>query len=264
MYFILWEVLSGIVLYGFSTFMACIWNVVLVTLVLCELAQLILMLVYETSYVTRVNVALPHYVSHQDLVSMYNTVNNLHSIVLILAFLSTFRLVQDNKSFSKIWQTLHLSMGTLGAYFFVYFVVMMAFLFAGHFAFGVEIEGWNSLIGSFNQLLAMLSHSPSKSLAKMMEVDPITGPLFFTLYIFLLLFMMTSVFVAILNDAYSEANKFLSDVESTYWTDVFLAPIRVVRQFMAGGDSAVARKAIKGSSRKKAKAKKARSKKKTV
>ena len=264
MYYILWEVLSGIILYGFSTFMTCIWNVVLVLLVLCELAQLILMLIYETNYVTRVNAALPHYVAHQDLVSMYNTINNLHSVVLILAFLSTFRLVQDNQSFSKVWQTLHLSMGTLGAFFFVYFVVMSAFIFAGHFAFGVEIEGWNSLIGSFNQLLAMLSHSPSDSLAKMMEIDPIAGPLFFTLYIFILLFMMTSVFVAILNDAYSEANKFLSEDESTYWTDVFLAPFRVVRQFMSGGDAAIARKAIKGSKKKKGRTKKKRNKEKTV
>eukprot|EP00946_MAST-07B_sp_MAST-7B-sp1_P002555 g2555.t1 len=256
MYFILWEVLSGIILYGFSIFMSCLWNILLVLLVVCELSHLVLMLIYETNYVTSVNPALPHYVAHQDLVAMYNTINNLNSFVLILAFLSTFRLVQDNESFSKVWQTLHLSMGTLGAFFFVYFVVMSAFLFAGHFSFGAEIEGWSTLIGSFNQLLAMLSHSPSKSLAEMMETDPVVGPLFFALYMFVLLFLMTSVFVAILNDAYSEANKFIVDNESTYWKDVFLAPFRVFRQVISGGDAAIARKAIKAGKKKKKRKKK--------
>ena len=169
---------------------------------------------------------------------------------LILAFLSTFRLVQDNESFSKIWQTVHISLGTLGAYFFVYFVIFAAFLIAGHFSFGPEIPEFATLIGSFNQLLRMLSSSvPYEEMSK---VDRFMGPLFFILFIFCILFLMSSVFIGILNDAYSEANKYIVDKDSSFWTDVLLAPVRVVRQVVVG-DSSMARKAIKGGTKRKAK-----------
>ena len=43
------------------------------------------------------------------------------------------------------------------------------------------------------------------------EVDGFMGPLYFVLYIFCVLFLMSSVFIGILNDAYSEANKYVAD-----------------------------------------------------
>ena len=115
----------------------------------------------------------------------------MNALCLILAFLSTFRLVQDNASFSKVWQTMHVALGTLGAYFFVFFIIFAAFVFAGHFTFGAEIPEFSTLVGSFNILLQMLSSSGPYD--QMREVDRIVGPLYFVLYIFCVLFLMSSV-----------------------------------------------------------------------
>ena len=93
-YFALWEVLTGVILYGANVFMQCIWNVVLVALVLCQLTMFIMMWIYESTYVVEVNPALPHYVQHGDLVQLYRHITNANALCLILAFLSTFRLVR--------------------------------------------------------------------------------------------------------------------------------------------------------------------------
>ena len=130
----------------------------------------------------------------------------------------------------------------MGAYFFVFFVIFMAFVFTGHFTFGAEIPEFATLIGSFNQLLQMLSSSVPYD--EMSEVDPFMGPLYFVLYIFCALFLMSSVFIGILNDAYSEANKYITDGDSTFWRDVFKAPFRMVGNTMNGGENSRARRAI--------------------
>lgn len=243
-YFLLWEILTGIILYGLAVFMQCIWNIILVVLVLCQLIMFVMILMYETTYIVEVNPALPHYVQHGDLVQLYRHITNANALVLILAFLSTFRLVQDNDSFSKIWQTIHVALGTLGAYFFVFFIIFVAFVFAGHFSFGAEIPEFSTLIGSFNMLLQMLSSNVPYD--EMREVDAFMGPLYFVLYIFCVLFLMSSVFVGILNDAYSEANKYISDNGSTFWSDVVTAPFRIVGNKITGADdsSTRARRAI--------------------
>lgn len=93
-YFALWEVLTGVILYGANVFMQCIWNVVLVALVLCQLTMFIMIWIYESTYVVEVNPALPHYVQHGDLVQLYRHITNANALCLILAFLSTFRLVR--------------------------------------------------------------------------------------------------------------------------------------------------------------------------
>ena len=93
-------------------------------------------------------------------------------------------------------------------------------------------------------LLQMLSSNVPYD--EMREVDAFMGPLYFVLYIFCVLFLMSSVFVGILNDAYSEANKYISDNGSTFWSDVVTAPFRIVGNKITGADdsSTRARRAI--------------------
>ena len=52
---------------------------------------------------------------------------------------------------------MHVALGTIGAYFFVFFIIFTAFVFTGHFTFGAEIPEFSTLVGSFNILLQMLS-----------------------------------------------------------------------------------------------------------
>jgi len=67
-----------------------------------------------------------------------------------------------------------------------------------------------------------------------------------------LLFFLLQVFIGILNDAYSEANKYVSDNDSTFWRDVITSPFRVMTNKFKGEAGSRARKAIanKSSSKK--------------
>lgn len=55
---------------------------------------------------------------------------------------------------------------------------------------------------------------------------------------------LLQVFIGILNDAYSEANKYVSDNDSTFWRDVFTSPFRVMTNKFKGEAGSRARKAI--------------------
>ncbi len=244
LYFTFWEIMTGVILYGCFTFMACIWHIVLVMLIVLQVVFMVLTLVYETTYVAEVSPATPHYIQYDGLLTLYSQITNLNTICFLLAIISTFRLIENNASFSKIWQTLHVSMGTLGGYFFISSIVLTAFIFTGYFTFGIEMGEFSSLIGSFNELLRMLSGN--FHYRDLIRADSVVGPIFFGAYIFAILFLLTSAFVAILNDAYSQANSYLDDSGSTYWADVLLSPIRVCIRVVRG-DSYIARKAIKQS-----------------
>jgi hypothetical protein len=66
-----------------------------------------------------------------------------------------------------------------------------------------------------------------------------------------LLFFLLQVFIGILNDAYSEANKYVSDNDSTFWRDVITSPFRVMTNKFKGEAGSRARKAIANKSNKK-------------
>ena len=107
---------------------------VLVLLVLCELAQLILMLIYETNYVKSQCGAASLCGSSRFGVNVQHD----QQFTFYCALLTFQHLPLWRQSELSVWQTLHLY-GDAGAFFFVYFVVMYLFLQIS--AFGVEIEG---------------------------------------------------------------------------------------------------------------------------
>ena len=75
--------------------------------------------------------------------------------------------------------------------------------------------------------------------------------MFFMVCFLVLPFVVLQVFIGILNDAYSEANKYVSDNDSTFWRDVITSPFRVMTNKFKGEAGSRARKAIANKSNKK-------------
>ncbi|KNC51890.1 polycystic kidney disease 2 [Thecamonas trahens ATCC 50062] len=89
----------------------------------------------------------------------------------------------------------------------VSFVAMMAFVLfgfaqAGVLAFGTDVPGFHTFIDTFFTLLRSLLGD--FDFVAMQESNRVFGPLYFVVFIVLVFFILLSMFMAILNDAYTE------------------------------------------------------------
>jgi len=89
----------------------------------------------------------------------------------------------------------------------VSFVAMMAFVLfgfaqAGVLAFGTDVPGFHTFIDTFFTLLRSLLGD--FDFVAMQESNRVFGPLYFLTFIILVFFILLSMFMAILNDAYTE------------------------------------------------------------
>ena len=82
---------------------------------------------------------LPHYVKLSNIFSLYTSINNLTILILAMSILNIFKFLQGNKKISKIWQALDRAKGILGAYVFLFLVVIGSSVLIAHFEFGYEL-----------------------------------------------------------------------------------------------------------------------------
>ena len=83
---------------------------------------------------------LPHYVNLDNIFGVYTTINMFSILILAMSILNIFKFLQGNTKISKIWQTLDRAKGILGAYIFLFLVVISSSVLIAHFEFGYELR----------------------------------------------------------------------------------------------------------------------------
>ena len=144
----------------------------------------------------------------------YKITINIDVVLIFLSTTKTFMFFSYNPNISMIWIILQKSAITFVHSFYVYFVYVSAFTFAGYIVFGIDNDRYIAYDVAYNQVLSMLSGKFDYS--EMAETNPWLAPLYYiTVCTFGYLFLK-NVFVAIVNDEY---HKKANDVRLNgyYW-----------------------------------------------
>ena len=128
----------------------------------------------------------------------YKITINIDVVLIFLSTAKTFMFFSYNPNISMIWIILQKSAITFVHSFYVYFVYISAFTFAGYIVFGIDNDRYIAYDVAYNQVLSMLSGKFDYS--EMADTNPWLAPLYYlTVCTFGYLFLK-NVFVAIVND----------------------------------------------------------------
>ncbi|RUS85640.1 hypothetical protein EGW08_006586 [Elysia chlorotica] len=141
--------------------------------------------------------------------------NNMVAITVFFAWVKVFKYISFNKTMTQLSTTLSRCAKDLLGFFIMFFIVFLAFTQLGYLLFGTQVNDFSTFMNSFFTLFRIVLGD--FDFHQLEQANRILGPIFFMLFVFFVFFVLINMFLAIINDTYSEVK---SDMAKQ--TDVFI------------------------------------------
>ena len=140
-----------------------------------------------------------------DFQKLGNASQMFKSFVAICVFFSwvkLFKYISFNKTMTQLASTLSRCAGDILGFGVMFFIVFFAFAQLGYLLFGTQVGDYSTFSSAiFTLLRTILGDFDFNSMEK---ANRILGPIFFLCYVFFVFFVLLNMFLAIINDTYSE------------------------------------------------------------
>ncbi|KAM4875886.1 polycystin-2-like protein 2 isoform 3-T4 [Thomomys bottae] len=121
---------------------------------------------------------------------------------LELLLLLIFKFISFNKTMSQLSSTLSRCMKDIVGFAIMFFIIFFAYAQLGFLVFGSQVDDFstfqNSIFAQFRIVLGDFNF------AGIQQANRILGPIYFITFIFFVFFVLLNMFLAIINDTYSE------------------------------------------------------------
>uniref|UniRef100_A0A8C6QE58 Polycystin-2-like protein 2 n=1 Tax=Nannospalax galili TaxID=1026970 RepID=A0A8C6QE58_NANGA len=128
--------------------------------------------------------------------------NNIIAITTFFAWIKIFKFISFNKTMSQLSSTLSRCMKDIVGFAIMFFIIFFAYAQLGFLVFGSQVDDFstfqNSIFAQFRIVLGDFNF------AGIQQANWILGPIYFITFIFFVLFVLLNMFLAIINDTYSE------------------------------------------------------------
>uniref|UniRef100_A0A1I7Y2U4 PKD_channel domain-containing protein n=1 Tax=Steinernema glaseri TaxID=37863 RepID=A0A1I7Y2U4_9BILA len=142
------------------------------------------------------------YENLQSIVFAENRYTEGVSILIYFVYIKLFKYASINKTMNQLNATLGRAAKDIGGFGVMFAIFYAAYVQFGFLAFGCQIAEYSTIYSaSFTLLRTILGDFDFNALQK---ANRVLGPIFFLTYIFLVFFVLLNMFLAIINDAYSE------------------------------------------------------------
>ena len=126
---------------------------------------------------------------------LFYQIGILSATCTLVGFIKIFKYLRLNKRMKILWDTLNTAMYDLFYMMVVSFLIVSGFAVSGNLIFGQNLSEFKTVSSSISTLLrSLLGDFDYK---KMVELCPNIAPIFFVLYIFIVFFVITNMFVAV-------------------------------------------------------------------
>ena len=143
-------------------------------------------------------------VSFQRVVLMNNLFMNLFSFTSFVAILNLISLLRYNKQIAKFQKVLYGSFSYLISFFVVFIMLLCAFVSLINIYFGVQLKEYSSFANTvFSLIEAMLGKF---SMVEVVVAKGLMGAFCLLVYLLTMMIFVLNFFVAIINNALSDAN----------------------------------------------------------
>lgn len=213
------------------------WNWLELLLILLEFIMVILFFarIWETD---KNFIKLHHnpkdFVSFQYAAAADQTLTYVIGLLVFLVTLRFLKLLRFNKKMAFIGVTISIIAKPIGL-----FMISFSIIFFAYNCFGVLIFGHNSaaykdnLSAAVTQMRILLGDFDYYSLT---AVQPIFGPIYFFTYMYLIVFFLMNMFVAIINDSFNDVKELEDELSNEYeMVDFIMGRLKNQLTFMKKG-----------------------------
>ncbi|XP_072697247.1 polycystin-2-like protein 2 isoform X6 [Canis lupus baileyi] len=128
--------------------------------------------------------------------------NNVIAITIFFAWIKIFKFISFNKTMSQLSSTLSRCLKDIVGFAIMFFIIFFAYAQLGFLVFGSQVDDFstfqNAIFAQFRIVLGDFNF------AGIQQANRILGPIYFITFIFFVFFVLLNMFLAIINDTYSE------------------------------------------------------------
>ncbi|XP_055000078.1 polycystic kidney disease 2-like 2 protein isoform X2 [Sorex araneus] len=128
--------------------------------------------------------------------------NNTIAITIFFAWIKIFKFINLNETMSQLSSTLSRCIKDIAGFAIMFFIIFFAYALLGFLVFGSQVDDFSTLQNSiFAQFRLVLGDF---NFAGIQQASRVLGPIYFITFIFFVFFILLNMFLAIINDTYSE------------------------------------------------------------
>ncbi|XP_059178579.1 polycystin-2-like protein 1 [Physella acuta] len=202
-YYIIEEILE-ISFTGYRYFLD-FWNILDVVLLLVAAVCITFNIYRSTTISSKLEALLQDplkYAAFENLGFWEVRFNNSVAITVFIAWVKVFKYISFNKTMTQLSTTLSRCAKDLLGFFIMFFIVFLAFTQLGYLLFGTQVNDFSTFMNSFFTLFRIILGD--FDFHQLEQANRILGPIFFMLFVFFVFFVLINMFLAIINDTYSE------------------------------------------------------------
>lgn len=124
------------------------------------------------------------------------------ALTVFIAWIKLFKYISFNRTMTQLQQTLSRCASDIAGFAVMFFIIFVAYAQLGYLIFGTIVSDFNSFHESMFTLFRIVLGD--FNFHELEEANRVMGPIFFMTYVFLVFFVLLNMFLAIINDTYSE------------------------------------------------------------
>uniref|UniRef100_A0A3Q3LYW7 Polycystic kidney disease 2-like 1 n=1 Tax=Mastacembelus armatus TaxID=205130 RepID=A0A3Q3LYW7_9TELE len=188
-----------------------IWNILDIVVILLALVAIIFN-IFRTIKVDQLLDSLlvnPDIYADFEFLAFWQTqYNNMNAVNLFFAWIKVFKYISFNKTMNQLSSTLGRCAKDIMGFAIMFFIVFFAYAQLGYLLFGTEVQSFSTFVKCiFTQFRIILGDFDFDAIDR---ANRVLGPIYFVTYVFFVFFVLLNMFLAIINDTYSEVKEELS------------------------------------------------------
>ncbi|XP_070595298.1 polycystin-2-like protein 2 isoform X2 [Erythrolamprus reginae] len=138
--------------------------------------------------------------------------NNMISVNVFFAWIKIFKYISFNKTMTQLSSTLSRCAKDIIGFAIMFFIIFFAYAQLGYLVFGSQVDEFSTFQNCiFTQFRIVLGDF---NFADIEHANRILGPIYFITFVFFVFFVLLNMFLAIINDTYSEVKADFSVIPS--------------------------------------------------
>ncbi|KAK7901704.1 hypothetical protein WMY93_018473 [Mugilogobius chulae] len=209
LYYVVEEILE-LRIHKFSYF-GSIWNILDIVVIMLAIVAI----VFNIFRTVKVDKLLGNLLENPDIYADFEFLafwqtqyNNMNAVNLFFAWIKIFKYISFNKTMTQLSSTLGRCAKDIMGFAIMFFIVFFAYAQLGYLLFGTEVESFSTFVKCiFTQFRIILGDFDYDAIDR---ANRVLGPIYFVTYVFFVFFVLLNMFLAIINDTYSEVKEELS------------------------------------------------------
>ncbi|XP_038625104.1 polycystin-2 isoform X2 [Tachyglossus aculeatus] len=128
--------------------------------------------------------------------------NNVAAVTVFFVWIKLFKFINFNRTMSQLSTTMSRCAKDVIGFAIMFFIIFLAYAQLAYLVFGTQVDDFSTFQECiFTQFRIILGDF---NFTEIEEANRVLGPIYFTTFVFFMFFILLNMFLAIINDTYSE------------------------------------------------------------